>query len=152
MFALEGAIHRQARGGLGHEEAGAWMIFEISFPDQPADEAGFLAQDLRLALLRSGADPSKVEIMKKRADTMDLGAVIQIALDAYHAAGPVLEHVMPALTAVHCARVLYEICAPAHSGICVKTPRGTVKLRASEISFEHLKQIFEAANNHEPGS
>jgi hypothetical protein len=46
------------------------MMFEISFADQPAAEAGVLAQELRSALLRSGADPRTVEIIKERADTI----------------------------------------------------------------------------------
>jgi hypothetical protein len=60
-----------------------------------------------------------------------------------------LEHVVPALTAIHCARVLYEICAPAHSGIRVKTPRGTYELSEREISLERLKEVLVAAENKE---
>jgi hypothetical protein len=125
------------------------MKFEISFPDRPVDEAGVLAQELRLALLRSGADPERLSIIKERADTMDIGSVVQIVFDAYHTSGPMLEHVMPALTAIHCARVLYEICAPAHSGIRVKTPRGTYELSEREISLERLKEVLVAAENKE---
>lgn len=130
------------------------MRFEISFPDQPADEAGVLAQELRLALLRSGADPSKVELIKERADAMDLGSVVSwvhIFVDAYQASRPMLEPFLPALTAVECARLLCEICAPAHSGIRIKTPRGTFKLSASETSVERLKQIFDTAGSDERG-
>ena len=54
------------------------MTFKISFPSQPVAEAGVLAQELQLALLGSGADPSQVEIIKEQADTMDLGSVVQI--------------------------------------------------------------------------
>jgi hypothetical protein len=127
------------------------MIFEISFPLEGADKASVLAQETRLAFLQNGANPKKVEIVKQRADTMDLGATIQLALDVYHASAPVLENIMPALTVAHCARILYEICAPAHSGIRIKTPSGAeVELTASEISFERLRQVFEAANNDEP--
>ncbi len=113
------------------------MRFEISFPDQPADEAGVLAQELRLALLRSGADPSKVEIVKERADTMDAGSWVEIALTAAES--------------FHCALTLYQICAPAHSGIRVKSPRGTLDLSASEVSPERLRQIFNVADNDEHG-
>jgi hypothetical protein len=136
---------------LAETGEGSAMKFEISFPDQLAAEAGVLAQELRLALLRGGADPSKIEIKKDRADTMDLGSVVQVALDAYHTSGPMLEHVMPALTAIHCARVLYEICAPAHSGIRVKTPRGTVELSGREVSLERLKELLEVADSDEHG-
>jgi hypothetical protein len=128
------------------------MIFEISFPDQPANEASALARELRLALLQSGVDPKNIEIQKKRADTMDLGAAIQVVIEAYHAAGPMLEQIMPALTAVHFAKILYEVCAPAHSGVSVKTACGVIELKAGEISIEHLKQILEAANSYEPSS
>lgn len=61
------------------------MIFEISFPCEGGDKASLLAQEARLAFLQNGANPNKVEIVKKRADTMDLGATIQLALDVYHA-------------------------------------------------------------------
>ncbi len=128
------------------------MRFEISFPDQPADEAGVLAQELRLALLRSGADPSKVEIVKERADTMDLGSVVGIAIDAYHAVRPMLDYVPPLLTAATCARTLYNICAPVHSGIRITTPRGTVvEINPGEVSFDHLKQIFDATESDAHG-
>jgi hypothetical protein len=128
------------------------MTFKISFPDQPAAETGVLAQELRLALLQSGADPSTVEIIKERADTMDLGSVIQIALDAYHASRPILELVPPLLTVATCARTLYNICARAHSGIRITNPRGTVvELSPGEVSFERLKQIFDAADSDEHG-
>jgi hypothetical protein len=126
------------------------MKFEISFPDRPAAEAGVLAQELRLALLRGGVDPNKVEIIKERSDTMDLGSVVQIALDAYRASGPMLEHVMPALTALHCARCLYEICVPARSGLIIKN-RHTIKLGAGEIEIERLKQILDTVDSNEHG-
>jgi hypothetical protein len=124
------------------------MTFKISFPDQPAAEAGVLAQELRLGLLRSGADPSTVEIIKERVDTMDLGGVVQIALEVYHAARPMLDYVPPLLTAATCARTLYNICAPAHSGIRITTPRGTVvEINPGEVSFDRLKQIFDATES-----
>jgi hypothetical protein len=126
------------------------MIFEISFPCE-GDKASLLAQEARSAFLEEGANPNTVEIVKKRADTMDLGATIQLALDVYHASAPIIENIVPALTVVHCARILWEICAPAHSGIHIKTPSGIdVELSASEISFERLRQVFEAAHNDEP--
>jgi hypothetical protein len=132
------------------------MRFEISFPDQPADEAGVLAQELRLALLRSGADPSKVEIVKDRADTMDLGSIVGIAIDAYHACGPIagsviqtalharqyLEPAVPPLLALECAKCLYHICRPAHAGIVVETPHGTYKLSADEIEIERIEPVL----------
>jgi hypothetical protein len=128
------------------------MTFEISFPDQPASEASALARELRLALLQSGVDPKNIEIQKRRADTMDLGAAIQVMMGAYHAAGPMLEQVMPALTAVHFARILYEVCAPAHSGVSIKTAAGVIELKAGEISIANLKKILEATNSYEPSS
>ena len=117
------------------------MTFEISFPDQPASEASALARELRLALLQSGVDPKNIEIQKRRADTMDLGAAIAVIMGAYHAAGPMLEQVMPALTAVHFARILYEVCAPAHSGVSIKTAAGVIELKAGEISIANLKKF-----------
>lgn len=106
---------------------------------------------MRLALLRSGADPSKVEIVKERADTMDLGSVVQIVVDAYHTSRPMLEPFATPLTALHCALCFYEICRPARAGILLKTPRGTFKLSAHEVEIERLKQILDTADSDEHG-
>jgi hypothetical protein len=123
------------------------MTFEISFPGQPAAEAGVLAQELRLALLRSGVDPTNVEIVRERPDTMDLGSCVQL----YFAIGKALEPLVPALTALELAKLLCEICVPAHSGIRVKTARNTREVGASEMTPERLKQIIDAASNDEHG-
>jgi hypothetical protein len=82
---------------------------------------------------------------------MDLGSVVQIALDAYRTSGPMLEHVLPALTALHCARCLYEICVPARASLIIKNGR-TVKLSAGEIEIERLKQILDTVDSDEHGN
>ncbi|HXX84812.1 MAG TPA: hypothetical protein VEN29_12615 [Casimicrobiaceae bacterium] len=128
----------------------AAMKVEISFPGPRADQAGVLSQELRLALLRSGADPGQIQIVKERADTMDVGSILQIVMNAASQAQTVLEHyVAPAFTLSHCAACLYDICNPANSGIRIKTSRGVFEFSANEVDIKQLKRILEAADQHE---
>jgi|GEM_PF-2118121 hypothetical protein len=125
------------------------MTYKISFPGKSAAEAGVLAQELRLALLRAGADPGKVEIVKERTDTMDLGSVVELAFGALPVAS--LEGFHNILTAAECALILYEICQKARSGILIRTPREEFKLGEEELSTGPLESIFSKANGDEHG-
>lgn len=124
------------------------MKFEISFPDQPADEARVLAQELRLALLRGGVDPSKVEIVKERADAMDLGSVVTIV----GAIGPIAGAIAIPIEVAHLTRILYETCRPARC-VRIKMPDGTdIKVRPShDLLFESVRKISEAFGSDEHG-
>jgi hypothetical protein len=125
------------------------MKLEISFPDQPMDEAGVLAQELRLALLRGGVDPSKVEIVKERSDTMGLvGDLVTMDLGSF----VTMENIAGVLTAIHLTRLLYEVCRAAPS-VRFKMPDGTeIKVRPShDLLFESCKKIVEAVGSDEHG-
>jgi hypothetical protein len=127
------------------------MKFEISFPDQPAAEAGVLAQELRLALLRGGVDPNKVEIIKERSDTMDLGSVVTMDLSSVVTiAGAIAGAVAAPIEVAHLTRILYETCRPAPC-IRFKMPNGTdIKVRPShDLLFESVKKIIDAAGSDE---
>jgi hypothetical protein len=103
-------------------------MIEIAFPDQPANEAGILAQELAQALRTEGAPDSALTLLKERPETMDLGTGLAIAEMAVGAA-VMIKH-------------LFDLWHRAHCTLRITTPRGRFVLRASEIDVGKLNQIL----------
>src|ERR1700680_1285704 len=107
-------------------------MIEISFPVQSAGDAGELAKELRSSLLQHGISDDDIQIVKGRADTMDLGSLVQIA-------EPVIAL---ALNSALFIKIIREVCLPARAGIRIKTDDGIFELKAAEIDSEKLHEIL----------
>ena len=129
------------------------MIVGISFPDQTSAEAGILAQELRSALIREGAPERDVAIVKDDPTTMDAGSVVQVAISALGLGGEFLHGITPIFAFVHCATIIYEICAPKRTGLTIILPSGEkYPLRGEEVEIERLKSILSAIKPDEQPS
>ena len=104
-------------------------MFEISFPGTSTADAGSLAKKLRLSLVQGGVSDRDIRIVKERPDTMELGSTLEIVFIAAHT--------------LAFAKAIWEICAPAKSGVRIKLPDGKkVDLKAHEIDLDRLKTIL----------
>jgi hypothetical protein len=111
-------------------------MIEISFPSKTPDEAALMIKSLRTSLVRHGVADADIRIAKERADTMDLGTLLQIDVATY------LHVAHLGLMGVACAKALWEICAPAHAPVRIKTAKGVVELSASEIESGRLQEVL----------
>ncbi|MFL9826600.1 hypothetical protein [Rhodoplanes sp. SY1] len=55
---------------------------ELSFDGMSSAKAGYLAQELELALLKAGLPSTAVSVQRISAENMDIGTVVTIAVDA----------------------------------------------------------------------
>jgi hypothetical protein len=105
-------------------------MIELSFPDLPAAQAGILAQKLRLAILRAGADEEDVRLAKENPEAMDAGSIVQ--------------YINSALEIAVLAKLIYELCQPSGAATMeFKTPKEKVVVNIKTLSgLEEIKSIL----------
>ena len=103
-------------------------MIEITFPNQSSAEAGMLAQELRAGLLRAGVPPATLSIGRDNPEAMDAGTILHIAVIT--------------LEAIALAKVLYELCVPARTGLRIKGPNGTFDIAPAEVDVEFLQKLL----------
>lgn len=115
-------------------------MIEIAFEGVSAAEASELARKARASFLREGAAADDVVLARDNDAAMDAGSVLQFASMIWESG---VEHAVHALTAIHCAQLLWEVCRPARAGLRIKGPDGlSVVIPVGDMEYERILDIL----------
>ena len=115
---------------------------QLSFETTDSADAGLLARELDLALKREGLPGSVTSIIRSNPDSMDLGTVLGIDVNAaLHALGSI------GYIALF-GKCIYEIIGKHHITIRIKTQHGSVDI-PEDADMEKIERILASLQGDE---
>jgi hypothetical protein len=109
---------------------------DLSFRGVSSADAGYLAQELELALLRAGAPGDGLSLKRASSENMDLGTVLGVSVDA-------VLHAIGAAGYIACfVKCIHEVVTKHNVTIRIVTPEGAVEISASQADAETIAKAI----------
>jgi hypothetical protein len=109
---------------------------ELSFAGITSVKAGRLAEELELALLKAGAPPQALSLIRSSPQNMDFGTILGIDV---HAVAQVLGSIGYIACFVKC---IHEVVSKHHVTIVITTEKGSVEIPASEVKADIIEKAI----------
>ncbi len=109
---------------------------ELSFICDNSAEAGFLAQELELALRQQGVPAKALSLKQASSENMDIGSVLWFSVEtAAHILGPIA-------SIASFGKCVYEIAGKYNRGVVIKDQERTVTIPAAEIDKKRIESAL----------
>lgn len=106
---------------------------ELSFVCDNNADASSLAQELELALRKSGVPAKALSLKQASSENMDIGSILSIDFAA------ATELLSPVGSFASLAKCIFEVAVKYHTGVVVQKEEGRIKIPASQISFKRIQ-------------
>ena len=109
---------------------------ELSFIGVSSADAGYLAQELELSLLKAGVPSNALALKRASSEAMDFGTILGVSVDA-------ILHAIGAAGYIACfAKCVHDVVSKHGVTVRFSTPDGSVEISGPEASREAIQRVL----------